>query len=390
MAMNLPVDPRTDARKDGNKKVLFVLHLPPPLHGASVVGQYIRDSRLINQHFDTAFINLSASAHLKEIGRFNLKKFLFSLRALGVIFWTALRRRPALCYLTPTSGGWGLYRDYILVKLLRLLNVRVLLHFHNKASEEWIQKGLRRYVVKSFFKGVNVVLLAEELYAERAPYVARERVFICPNGIASVATEIPNREVNRGIITFLFLSNMMEEKGVYILLEACAMLRAEGYRFRCDFVGGWKDVTEAHFRTKVGEHKLNAYVGLHGAKYGEDKKPFWEAADVFVFPTYYENECFPLVLLEAMDYALPCISTDNGAIRSIIVEGKTGFCIPQRSVNALLEKMRWMIQQPDMRVEMGKHGKERLSRNFTLQHFEQRMFGILEENLKNTNDNVHQ
>ena len=28
--------------------VLFILHLPPPVHGAAMVGQYIRDSKLIN------------------------------------------------------------------------------------------------------------------------------------------------------------------------------------------------------------------------------------------------------------------------------------------------------------------------------------------------------
>ena len=41
-----------------NNKILFLLHLPPPVHGSSMVGQLIRDSRLINGSFDTKYINL--------------------------------------------------------------------------------------------------------------------------------------------------------------------------------------------------------------------------------------------------------------------------------------------------------------------------------------------
>ena len=37
-------------------------------------------------------------------------------------------------------------------------------------------------------------------------------------------------------------------------------------------------------------------------KVGEEKEAFFRQSDVFVFPTYYYNECFPLVILEAMEY----------------------------------------------------------------------------------------
>ena len=56
-------------------RILFVLHLPPPMHGAALVGSFIRESGLVNSTFDTRYVNLSASSTLEEVGRFSLKKF---------------------------------------------------------------------------------------------------------------------------------------------------------------------------------------------------------------------------------------------------------------------------------------------------------------------------
>ena len=63
-----------------------------------------------------------------------------------------------------------------------------------------------------------------------------------------------------------------------------------------------------------------------GRKYGEEKERLFRESDIFVFPTYYDIECFPLVLLEAMQYGLPCVNTDEGGIRDIVVND-SGFTV---------------------------------------------------------------
>ena len=56
-------------------KILFILHLPPPVHGSSMVGQYIKDSKVvINTSFDAQYINLSTSKTIDEIGKNPLLK----------------------------------------------------------------------------------------------------------------------------------------------------------------------------------------------------------------------------------------------------------------------------------------------------------------------------
>ena len=117
----------------------------------------------------------------------------------------------------------------------------------------------------------------------------------------------------------------------------------------------------------------------HGRKYGKDKEAFFCSADVFVFPTFYHNECFPLVLLEAMEHGLPCISTTEGGIPGIIEDGQTGYLVPKHDAQALAEKMQILLFDTDLRCNMGKNGRDKFEREFTLDRFEKRMCGILEE-----------
>ena len=78
---------------------------------------------------------------------------------------------------------------------------------------------------------------------------------------------------------------MMEEKGVWTLVDACQLLKQHSYHFECHFVGKWSDITEDIFHTYLVQKGLEDMVFAHGAKYGSEKDSFFERADVFVFPT---------------------------------------------------------------------------------------------------------
>lgn len=117
---------------------------------------------------------------------------------------------------------------------------------------------------------------------------------------------------------------------------------------------------------------------FHGKKYNGDKNVFFDNADIFVFPTYYYNECFPLVLLEAMEHAVPCISTREGGVSAIIEDGVNGFMVEKRDANALADRIEFLLTHPEERTHMGIAGRQKFKNEFTLSKFETRMKQILE------------
>ena len=109
------------------------------------------------------------------------------------------------------------------------------------------------------------------------------------------------------------------------------------------------------------------------------KRKVFETPPVLpLFPTFYHNECFSLVLLEAMEHGLPCISTTEVGIPGIVDDGKTGFLVPKHDVAVLADKIQLLLNDSVLRSNMGKVGREKFEKEFTLEVFEKRMTWILE------------
>lgn len=121
------------------------------------------------------------------------------------------------------------------------------------------------------------------------------------------------------------------------------------------------------------------FIYYYGCRYGKDKEMFWHDANIFIFPTFYHNECFPLVLLEAMEQGVACIASNEGGIADIIEEGKNGFIIEKRNALQLAERMEILINNPELCREMGMAGRKRFLYDFTIHKFEQRITEILLE-----------
>lgn len=357
-------------------KILFVLHLPPPVHGAATVGLQIKNSKVVNETFDCKYINLGTSVTIEEIGK---RRFVKLLRYV-VILWKVLKavlvHQPDLCYLSMTSKCTPFYKDASLAILIKLLGVKIVYHFHNKGvsinQDRWIDNLLYRIV----FKGSEVILLSPNLYPDVQKYVDSKHVHYCPNGIMDVDRSPKLNEGNK-VVRLFFLSNLMESKGVYLLLEACRQLKQKKLAFQCTFVGGTGDINREQFESRLMEMNLTDTVQYVGEKFGKEKAGIFSSTDIFVHPTL--SDCFPLVLLEAMQYSLPVVSTIEGGIPDIVDDGLTGFLVPKNDTEKLVERLELLIENPDMRLRMGTAAREKFEREFKSEKFEKQMTHILQQ-----------
>lgn len=359
-------------------KILFIMHMPPPVHGAAMMGQYIHDSKLINERFDCHYINPSLSDSVSNVGKFSFYKIISAIKNIIFIIKEIKKIRPNLCYYTPTADGWGIYRDLLVLAVLKWNKQKIVLHMHNKGVAKFSVKHIgASFAYRHIFKGAKVILLARELYQDVRNYVQPDNVYYCPNGMPKTNYETFCRRTTNKEYTFLFLSNMIEEKGVIDVLRACTVLKGEGRLFKCQFVGKWSTVSKEYFNEIIEKYNIKDVVSYLGPKYGKEKVDALKKADALVFPTYYHGETFGLVLLEAMEYGLPCISTYEGGIPSVIDNENTGLLIRARDVEALVDKMRWLIEHPHEGLIMGEKGRKKFLKEFTLDIFEKRLSDIL-------------
>lgn len=355
--------------------VLFILHLPPPVHGAAIVGKYIHDSRLVNETFDCHYVNLSMAASISDVGHFRVGK----LKG----FWHLLRRirgevrqvKPSLVYITPNARGGAFYKEFVIVMMLKSMGCRVVAHYHNKGVRSAQGSWLYNWLYTRFFSNLSVMLLADGLYDDVSRYVSRSCVYVCPNGIADNGV-MKHETVKKPVPTLMFLSNLLKAKGVFDMLDACLLLKQRGLGFRSVFVGAESDeISRETFTREVRRRGLQGTVSYVGSKYGKEKDAYWADAEVFVLPSH--NECFPLVLLEAMSHGVPCVSTTEGAIPEIIDDGVTGYVVHTHAPEELAGKIATLIEDDGLRRKMGQKGREKYERNYTLKRFEARFVEIM-------------
>ena len=91
------------------KKILFLLHLPPPVHGSSMVGQFIKESELINGNFKCDYINLLASTNITETGKVSFKKVMGFVTIWFNLLAKLIKNKTQPCYVALTTTGAAFY-----------------------------------------------------------------------------------------------------------------------------------------------------------------------------------------------------------------------------------------------------------------------------------------
>src|SRR3954467_895764 len=99
------------------KKILFVMQMPPPVHGASVMNQLIKDSRLINESFDCDYIDLATARDIDDLQKKRLSKYVLTLKIILQTLVKIITRRYDHVYVTLFPYGPSFIKDSIIVLL---------------------------------------------------------------------------------------------------------------------------------------------------------------------------------------------------------------------------------------------------------------------------------
>ena len=151
------------------------------------------------------------------------------------------------------------------------------------------------------------------------------------------------------IPTFLMVSRVLKDKGVFEFIEAAKILKSKHPEAKCILLGGFDSAMGA-----ITHDELKPYIDSGAIEFpGETKnvQPYFENASVFVLPTYY-REGIPRTILEALANKMPVITTNMPGCKETVEEGKNGFLIPIKNAEALAEKMEWFVNHPDETEKM--------------------------------------
>ncbi|PSL01255.1 glycosyltransferase [Cecembia rubra] len=114
--------------------------------------------------------------------------------------------------------------------------------------------------------------------------------------------------------------------------------------------------------------------------YQANPHKYYALMDAFCIPSVHEG--FGLVAAEAMLHRLPVIATKVGGLQDIVIDGKTGFLVPPFSPDQIAEKLKILIEDPELRKSMGEKGYERAVVNYTADRYCQEVENLYLQLLK--------
>ncbi len=163
----------------------------------------------------------------------------------------------------------------------------------------------------------------------------------------------------------LSVCRLFPEKGAEALIRACALARHDVPGLRVVIVG--EDVTRegqfsihlANVVTELGMSDVVEFAGLR-----DDVARLMAGADVFAMPSY--GEPFGLVFAEAMAMEVPVVALDHGGTIEVVDNGRTGLLAEPGDVEALAAMIVKLLQDPQLRDQLGRAGRTRVLDRFTV------------------------
>jgi glycosyltransferase involved in cell wall biosynthesis len=358
------------------KRILLLIKVPPPVTGATSVNSLVHKSEILQKYYTIKTVKITYVDEIRELGKFKISKTLKFFKIYYFFLYNLYKFKPQLVYFQISPVGIPFLRDSIFVITMKFFKVRILFHLHGKGIMEKMTSKLARTYYKYIFNNVHVICLSK-LLTNDINHVYNGEPYIVNNGIIKRSSYYRFHFTNT-TPSILFLSNLHYSKGILDFLEAIEILKCKNLDFKAIIAGNEADIDEKNLLNILIQKKITKYAKYIGAKNGKEKQDVFLDSSIFVHPTLKDS--FPLVLLEAMQFGLPIISTYEGAIPEIVDDGITGFLIDKHNPQALADKIETLFKDKELREKMGRAGRKKFLEKYTLD--------IFEKNLKNVFDQV--
>ena len=170
----------------------------------------------------------------------------------------------------------------------------------------------------------------------------------------------------------------MEVKGIEFGIRAVAKILPTHPNIRYQIAGDGPLLSELkELAAKLG---VADCVDFLGGQTQQEVRELYGTSHLFMLPGVVARdgaeEGQGLVLIEAQATGLPVLATRVGGIPESVLDGESGFLVSERDMDALAEKLTYLIEHPELWPGMGRVGRAYVERNFNVNELNDRLVGL--------------
>jgi glycosyltransferase involved in cell wall biosynthesis len=185
---------------------------------------------------------------------------------------------------------------------------------------------------------------------------------------------VDRQERNGTAPIVIMMGRLLRQKGIPEFVEVARRIKDEWPKARF-LLAGEEDLVHPDAVTKqwLREQQSVEYLGRLS-----DVLPLLSKADLLLFPSYY-REGLPRVILEAAATGLPTVAFDVPGVREAVLDGTTGYLVPFRDVDGLIQKVRTLLENEEKRLEMGCTARNMIERKFDIRAVKEHYLNVYRE-----------
>jgi colanic acid/amylovoran biosynthesis glycosyltransferase len=296
----------------------------------------------------------------------------FGKRAIGLEVLCSLRpfiEKPRFDVIHCQFGPAGIFAQEI--KDLGFLRDPIITTFHGYDVSAYVKEhGVGIY--KSLFSKGDGFTCSSEFMRSRIVDIGCPAKKLVVFKLGTDLSRIPFRERVRSSdepVRFLTVARLVEVKGIEYVIRAVALAKTIYPNIQYNVIGDGE--LRQYLTHVVLELGLEEMIGFEGWQTHGEIKPYYEEAHIFILASVRssrgEAEGQGLVLQEAQAAGLPIIATRHGALPESMLDGESGYLVPERDSDALAKAIAKMAQETARWPELGRAGRSYVEREYDLE-----------------------
>lgn len=194
-------------------------------------------------------------------------------------------------------------------------------------------------------------------------------------------TFIPRQPLGREQIRLVTIARLIGKKGIEYGIHSVAKLSKLYQSIEYNIVGDGD--LRKFLERLIDELDVGDAVTLLGWKQRAEIIEILNKADVLLAPSVTskngDQEGIPVVLMEAMAMGLPVISTLHSGIPELVEHGISGFLVPEQDIDALAEKINYLIKHPELWPILGQAGRLHVEEYYNINKLNDRLIEIYQK-----------
>lgn len=363
------------------KRILILGQIPPPYGGQAINIQKM--VQVLAKHpFNYRLIPLNFSEGLNDMGAFNFTKLIKLVRIFCTLLYQLLVYRPHAVYYPPAGPTLNaVYRDFILLTPVKLFGFKRIFHFHAgglasiySGLAPWA-KMIYRYV---YFNADYSICLSKAGQIDPA-FLQSKKIDIIPSGVEAFAGPVNSElvesaqsvlidpSIDKQTFVVLFAGLCSKSKGILDFIEVIRICHQQDARIVGKVMGkAYSELEE----NALNEATAEGILHFEGVLTGNKKSAAFLQANAFLFPSIFESENFPTVIIEAFAAGLPVVATKWRGIPDLVTEGKNGFLHPPHDITAMANSLLELAQNNSLYAQLSAQAKSDFETNYTMGTFE--------------------